>query len=224
MANRAYLSIWTQGFSERTMLDQFEQFLGTIPFSAKTPGFTALVIHAVEPAETALIERDFRNQPADAGTVARQAREHLHPDSAYEVHALWDLWFYDLGTALWQRHPQTLEIFCHGEEYDGGVAAEVGHFQAALGFEHLFTGHAHLLGSAEAKAVSTEHPAEAEFLARMTRPENLWVYHQKTRENIQQLTNWIRAAEQALPIERYRLWSEGEENFESRLDDILAVH
>jgi hypothetical protein len=224
MANRAYLSIWTPGFSERTMLDQFEHFLRTVPFSADCPGFTALVIHAVEPAETPLDERDFRNQPADAAAIAQQAREHLHSDSAYEVHARWDLWVYDLATALWQRRPESLEIFCHGEEYDGGVAADAGYFQAALGFEHLFTGHARLLGSSEMKAVSTEHPAEAEFLARMTRPENLWEYHQKTRENIQQLTNWIQAAEEALPMERYRLWSEGEENLEARLDEILAVH
>jgi hypothetical protein len=27
-----------------------------------------------------------------------------------------------------------------------------------------------------------------------------------------------------LPVERVRLWSEGEENFEARLDEILAVH
>jgi hypothetical protein len=33
----------------------------------------------------------------------------------------------------------------------------------------------------------------------------------------------MQAVEQALPVERYRLWSEGEENFEARLDEILAV-
>jgi hypothetical protein len=30
--------------------------------------------------------------------------------------------------------------------------------------------------------------------------------------------------EKALPLERYLLWSEGEENLEARLDEILAVH
>jgi hypothetical protein len=33
----------------------------------------------------------------------------------------------------------------------------------------------------------------------------------------------MRAVEDALPVERFRLWSEGEENFEARLDHILAV-
>jgi hypothetical protein len=34
---------------------------------------------------------------------------------------------------------------------------------------------------------------------------------------------WMSAAERALPVERYRLWSEGEENFEARLEEILAA-
>jgi hypothetical protein len=29
--------------------------------------------------------------------------------------------------------------------------------------------------------------------------------------------------ESALPVERYRLWSEGEENFEARMEEILAT-
>jgi hypothetical protein len=57
----------------------------------------------------------------------------------------------------------------------------------------------------------------------MSQPENAREYHDKTRENIRKLMDWMREAEQALPIERTRLWSEGEENFEARLDEILAV-
>jgi hypothetical protein len=48
-------------------------------------------------------------------------------------------------------------------------------------------------------------------------------YQEKTRENIQQLMGWMRTVEETLPVERVRLWSEGEENFEARLDEILAV-
>jgi len=51
---------------------------------------------------------------------------------------------------------------------------------------------------------------------------NLKEYHAKTRENIQQLFNWVEAIERALPVQRSELWSEGEENFEARLDAILA--
>jgi hypothetical protein len=47
-------------------------------------------------------------------------------------------------------------------------------------------------------------------------------YHAKTRENIQKLFSWVEAIEAALPVERSELLSEGEENFEARLDAILA--
>ena len=45
----------------------------------------------------------------------------------------------------------------------------------------------------------------------------------RTEENIQKLMGWMRTVEEALPVERFRLWSEGEENFEARIDEILAV-
>jgi hypothetical protein len=51
---------------------------------------------------------------------------------------------------------------------------------------------------------------------------NLHEYHARTRENIQQLFAWVERVEGALPVERSELWSEGEENFESRLDAILG--
>jgi hypothetical protein len=57
----------------------------------------------------------------------------------------------------------------------------------------------------------------------MAQPQNLREYQEKTRENIQKLMGWMRAVEEALPVDRVRLWSEGEENFEARLDEILAV-
>jgi len=50
---------------------------------------------------------------------------------------------------------------------------------------------------------------------------NLKEYHAKTRENIQQLFNWVEAIERALPVARSELWSEGEENFEARLTRFL---
>jgi hypothetical protein len=57
----------------------------------------------------------------------------------------------------------------------------------------------------------------------MASPQNLKDYHAKTRENIQQLFNWVEAVQRALPIERSELTSEGEENFEARLDAILSA-
>jgi hypothetical protein len=223
VANRAYASVWTRNFSEATMLDQFERLLATVPFSAERPGFTELVIRPLDPAETSVIACDLRGQVFDAPALVEMAREHLHGDSGYEVGTRWDLWEYDAGQVRWQLRPQPLEILCHGEEYDGGLFVEAGHFQADIGLEHLFTGHAGLLAARGGSAAAPQHPAEAEFLHRMAQPESLREYHQRTRENIQKLMDWMRAIEETLPVERYRLWSEGEENFEARLDEILAV-
>jgi hypothetical protein len=63
---------------------------------------------------------------------------------------------------------------------------------------------------------------EHTFRQWMAVKDNLKEYHAKTRENIQQLFRWVEAIEQALPVERSELWSEGEENFEARLDAIAA--
>ena len=220
MTNRAYASFWCKGFSEATMLGQFERLLETVPLSSSLPGFASLVIRAVGPEEGALAEHDLRSQGIDAAAVAELARLHQHADCSYEVQTEWDLWAYD-GAGLWSPRPQKLEIFCFGEAYDEGVYREAGHFQIGVGFEHLFTGHAGLLGN---RAPATpQHPVEATFLEKMSQPENLRVYREKTSENIRRLFGWMRRIETALPLERWRLWSEGEENFEAGLDDILAL-
>jgi len=223
MTNRAYASFWTRDYSEDLMLDRFERWLETVPLSAERPGFASLIVRAIEPSEPPVLEHDFRDEGADAATVIALAREHRNADCAYEVEAHWDLWNCDLATGLWQRDPQRLLLICNGETYDNGVAAESGHFQADLGLEHLYTGHAGLLGMRGVRTAPAD-PIETEFLARMADGDLLREYHQRTRQNIQQLLDWTRAVEQALPIERTVLWSEGEENLEARLDEILAVH
>jgi hypothetical protein len=223
MANRAYVGVWAKGFREENMLDLFAQLLKTVPFSAQQPGIAELVIRAVDSTEAPLLERDLRSRPLDPAEVAEMAKEHQYSDSAYEIQTHWDLWSYDVGRGRWELAPQLLRITCHGEEYDDGVYTEAGHFQADIGFEHLFTGHGRLLGLYPESMPAAQHPVEAEFLVWMAQPENLREYHQKTRENIRTLLDWLRTIEEQFPVERYRLWSEGEENFEARLDEILAV-
>jgi hypothetical protein len=92
-----------------------------------------------------------------------------------------------------------------------------------LGFEHFFTGHAGLLGIRPGAKAVAESPEEARFLEAMAWPENLQRYHEKTRENVRKLLDWVRRIEKAVAVEHLRLWSEGEENFEARLEEILAA-
>jgi hypothetical protein len=223
MSNQAYLSVWFKDFSEDRMLEQFGKFLMTVPFSKTKPGFIYLVIRAVDASESPLLEQDLRSVPLDAAGIVELVKDHLHSDSCYEVRSTWDLWVYEGDPARWQLTPQPIEILCNGEDYDGGFWRENGHIEVNFGFEHLFTGHAHLLGIRKNTNPIPHSPEEAQFLASMAQPENLQMYQEKTRENIRKMFDWVRRIEQALEIEKLRLWSEGEENFEARIEEIVAA-
>ena len=167
MANQAYLSIWCKDFSESKILEQFGVLLGTVPFSATKPGFSYLVIRAVDSTESPILEQDLRAVPLDANAVIEIAQAHLNTDCAYEVRSDWDLWTYDDAVARWQLQAQPMELLCHGEDYDNGFWREAGHLEVNLGFEHFFTGHAGLLGFRQTAKAPPESPEEARFLAAM---------------------------------------------------------
>jgi len=223
MANHAYLRVWTRDFSLETMIAEFARFLTTAPLSASRDSFEELIVQAVDPGEAPIAEWDLRPSKAGPAEVAAMAAQHLNSDTAYIATTTWDLWAFDMDTLKWQRKSEPLELTCHGLDYDEGIAASAGHFQADLGFEHFFTGHGGLLVSGTLSSSSnSEHPVEHTFRQWMAASNNLKEYHAKTRENIQQLFLWVESIERALPAERTELWSEGEENMEARLDEILA--
>lgn len=223
MANHAYLNVWCKDFPEQRILDRFAAFLGTVPLLATRPGFTNLTIRAVGASEVPILEQDLRAMPLDAAGIVEIAREQLHSDCSYEVGCWWELTLFDAFTAKLKTEPQPLEIICRGEDYDGGLWRESGHLEVSLGFEHFFTGHAGLLGIRPGPKSPPQSPEEARFLEAMAWPENLEKYQEATRENIRKLLDWGRRIENALPVETVRLWSEGEQNFEARLDEIVAA-
>jgi hypothetical protein len=224
MANRAYLRVWTRDFSVETMIPEFARFLTAAPISESEKPYESLTVEAVDPTETPVVEWDLKEGKFGPAEIAALAAQQLAPDTAYFVSAKWDLWSFDMEALKWTFGPKPLTLICMGKEYDNGDAANSGHFQAELGFEHLFTGHAGLLapGAASNPFDSSDHPLEKTFRAWMGAGANLKEYHQKTRENIQTLFRWVEAVEAALPVERSELSSEGEENFEARLDAILG--
>jgi hypothetical protein len=223
MANHAYASFWTRDRGDDAMLDRFGHFLATFPFSSTRREFTSLVIRAVNASEAPLVEQDLRSAKATASGVIALAREHNNSDCSYEVEAYWDIWQRSMETGVWLKGPERVLLICNGGAYDDGVAQTSGDFLADVGFEHLFTGHAGILGAYGARSAPSD-PVEAEFLSWMTHEEHLHEYYEKTRANIQLLLNWVASVEKALPLKRQSLWSEGEENLEARLDEILAVH
>ena len=224
MANLAYLKVWTRDFSDATMIAEFARFLTSAPLSEVHPGFDELIVQAVSSTEPPAAEWDLHGGAVGPAEVAALAAQHLNADSAYIAFGNWDLWSFDMEALKWQRKPEPLVLTCNGLLYDDGVAATAGHFNAELGLEHFFTGHGGILapGAAANPFGGFEHPMERTFRQWMSVSGNAKEYHAKTRENIQQLMNWLDAVERALPVERSELWSEGEENFEARLDAILG--
>ncbi|MDP9147545.1 MAG: hypothetical protein M3N22_07775 [Acidobacteriota bacterium] len=224
MANRAYLRVWARDFSEETMIAEFARFLTTAPLSASLNTFTELTVQPVDATETPVASWDLRAQKFGPAEVAAMALQHLNADSAYIVSAKWDLWDLNVETLKWQHTPQPLVLTCNGTEHDNHIFETEGHFVADLGFEYFFTGHAGMLapGKAANPFDSSDHPVEHTFRQWMTAGGNVKEYQSKTRANIQQLMNWVEAVQAALPVDRSELWSEGEENFEARLDAILA--
>jgi hypothetical protein len=224
MANRSYLRVWTRDFSEETMIAEFARFLTSAPLSASMSTFTELTVQPVDATETPVASWDLRAQGYGAAEVAALSLQHLNTDSAYIATANWDLWQLDVESLKWQYMPQPLVLICNGTDFDNGASTSEGHFVADLGFEHFFTGHAGLLapGKATNPFASSDHPVEHSFRRWMAAGGNLKEYHTKTRANIQQLFTWVEAIQLALPVGRSELWSEGEDNFEARLDAILA--
>ena len=223
MANQSYLSVWCKDFPKERILERFGDFLSTVPFSGAKPGFTYLVVRAVDMAETPMMEQDLRGLPLDAKAVIELAQDYLHSDAAFEISCNWELWGFDATAGKWQLEPQPMEISCYGDDYENGFWKERGHFEVNFGFEHFFTGHAGLLGIRQIKRDPAQSSEEARFLEAMAWPENLRKYQDKTQENIRKLLEWMRGIEAAVPVARVRLWSEGEENFEARLEEILAA-
>lgn len=224
MANRAYLRVWTRDFSEQTMIAEFARFLTTAPVSDAPNGFQLLSVQPVDYTEPSEVEWDLREATLGPPEIAALAMQHLNADTAFIVEANWNLWNFGVESLKWENAPQPLTLICQGTAFEGGVAETEGHFVADLGFEHLFTGHGGLLapGSATNPFDTSDHPVEKRFRAWMASSENLKQYHQRTRENIQKLFGWVEAIQAALPVQRSELTSEGEENFEARLDAILG--
>jgi hypothetical protein len=223
MSNQAYLSVVCRDFREEQIPERFGVFLQTVPFSSTKPGFTHLTMRALDDSESPVLEQDLRTAPLDAAGIVETVAEQLHSDCSYETRCFWDLATIQAGSGKSVLEPQPLEIICRGEDYESGLWRERGHIEVQLGFEHFFTGHAGLLGTQPGAKAVAQSPEEARFLEIMAWPENLDKYQEKTRENIRQLLDWVRRIEKALPVERTWLWSEGEENFEARLEEIVAA-
>ncbi len=225
MLNCAYSGFWLRGYSKANMLEDFRRFLELFPFAAARPGLHSLTIRAVDAAQVALVQRDYRLEPMRPDEWLEVAQEFLHDDSAYEASAYWDLWTLSRAAETWQwrLEAQPVELVCNGTTYDDEVYRELGHFHLVAGPEHLFVGLTGILPPDAVAFSASGFEEETRLVNYMSDEAHRREYLTKTQDNIRRLLGWARKVERSLPVERMRLWSEGEQDFRERIESIVAA-
>ena len=221
MANYAYCSLWFKDFTIERGVHHLEALLTLFPVSAARSNLR-LVVRSLDPSQGVSLERELLTDPGD---VRELAAGFLHDDTAYEVTAFWDLWQWQQAESLdltWQRMPLPVQFLLQGELFDDGRYESAGHIWIRLGKEHLFTGHAGVLTGAEIRPEDFTDRAENQFAWALQEPDVLQAYRRRTCENIQMLLTYLHRIQEGLPVDRHRLWSEGEEDFPAVTEKILA--
>ena len=205
MANLAYLSIWFRDFTIERGTHHLEALLTLFPFAETRPDLR-LVIRSLDPSQGVSAEEEGM---ADPELLRERCAEFLHDDTAYEVGAFWDLWQWERtdGPLLeWSRTPSAIEFNLHGPDYDAR-AGETGHIWMHLGAENLY--------------LHTDHGGAT--TGEKLKPEEMDAYRRHIRENVMQLKAFVREMEESLPIERLRMWSEGETDFAAVTEQTLSA-
>ena len=221
MANLANLSFWFGDFTVERGTHHLEALLTLFPVSESWPDLR-LVVRSIDPSQSVTMERELM---ADPEAVRELCADFLHEDNSYEVSAYWDLWLWEPAEGPrieWSRPASGVEFILQGKEFDAGRWEETGHVWMRLGAEHLFTGHAGVMTGGEPRPEQAETRAESEFAWALQEPEALHEYRRHTRENVRQLYGFLDEASKSLPVERQRLWSEGETDFGTLTETILA--
>jgi hypothetical protein len=221
MLNQSYLSLWFSDFTVERGTHHLEALLTLFPASATRPDLR-LIIRGLDTTQSVTLERELDRDPA---AIRSLASEFLHEDTGYEVTARWDLWQWEQQEGLkleWTEQPSPVEFLLQGLEFDDKSYTDTGHVWIRLGAEHLFTGHAGMLTGDEIRPEDFTDRKENEFAWALQEPQNLHDYRRFTRENVRTLYGYLREIEKSLPVERLRLWSEGEQDFEELTEKILA--
>jgi hypothetical protein len=121
VADLLYLSYWLRGFNERNMLRALQRALLQFPFSAASPGVTALRIYALRCAEPPLLET-FYDRPAPVDTVIQAAEEFRGADCGYLAAGYWDLWQRD---GDWRLIPAPVLFGCYGPEFESDLEDQI---------------------------------------------------------------------------------------------------
>jgi hypothetical protein len=186
MADRLFLSVWFPSFRENDIAPRTLSVLRQFPFSQTRPGITYVGVHAVGWNEPLVLDHTFK-QGTDPERAVQLAAELVHPDSAWEFQAHWDLWIPEEEGELdvqWRVQPQPVQFLVHGETFEEGIYKEQGHIEVDFGLDTPFL------------AEELEMDPDAE---------------RRVKANIKRLVDFTSAVEKNCGITGRVLWSDSEE-------------
>jgi len=171
-----------------TMLRQYGRLLSLFPFSPVNPAESILRVQAVSAGEPPVLEQAM-NDPIEAKTVTDAASEFLHDDCAVSLETWWGLWRYEKE---WKLLPTRITLSCYGPNYADSPFGDEG-----LAAEHL----------------RIDFGLEGWYLPNGELPNSAWY----AKSNLKGLMKLIHELDEALPVERRALWSEGGGNFADKV-------
>ncbi|MBZ5532558.1 MAG: hypothetical protein LAO20_14090 [Acidobacteriia bacterium] len=196
MADRLYLSVWFPSFHEPEILPRLNSVLKQFPFSSQRPGISHLAIHSIAWDEPIVFQQAF-DHLSDPERVLALAADFLHEDNAYELDAMWDLWFPvqegNLDTT-WALRPQAVKFITFGTEFEESTYQQNGHIQVDFGLDTPFL------------------HEEVDFTESVEK---------RIKANVQKLVNFTNDVEKNCGISGRVLWSESDDNLAQKLIDRL---
>ena len=219
MADLLYLSVWLRDYNESNMLRYWQRVMEAFPASAIAPGIRSVTIYPFSWAETPVVEQSFGEDSSLEDAVSL-ASEFLHDDCAYDAEMNWDLWLPDdsaassqleedenagneeaiLGTG-WRRTPVSVSLACEGPQFGSDAPEDRADIEIRLGLDSPFLPPDEDTGG---ESDLDFDPDEAEL---------------RSRENLQQLVEFVHRLDEILPITKRLLWCESGENLAQKILD-----
>ncbi len=178
------------------MLPRTLSVLRQFPFSSQRAGINYLAVHSIGWDEPITFQQSF-DHLTDSERVLALAGDFLHEDNAYEMDALWDLWFPvqegDLDTT-WMQRPQMVKFTVFGTKFENATYQQNGHIQVDFGLDTPFL------------------YEEVDFTESVEK---------RIKANVQKLVDFTNAVEKNCGISGRVLWSESDDNLAQKLIDRL---
>lgn len=192
MADELYLNLWFPTLAGTEMVPRLAQVLAQFPASAQAPGVGCLAVRPLSWNEPSLLEQHL-DYKVPWNEALPALAEFAHPDYAFEVEMMWDLWQPVEEGAFdptWRSAPSRVRFMLQGTDFEEGAWQEDGHIHIDLGLDTPFL------------------HEEREFTPAV---------EERVKANIRKLVDFTQALEKSAGIVNRLLWSESEEDLAQRL-------